>query len=167
MKVKDLLKNVENVELTPEQEKQIKDYLGIKDNKRFKPKQGEKYYYIYPDLSLANTHYDCGFSSDRDRVAYGNCFKTSEEAKFAAEQIKVYQELKNFAEENNDPMDWEDPMQDKTFIMYDYNLGGLRATYNCWQKALGTIYFSSNKLAEQAIKKVGEDRIKKYLFGVE
>ena len=29
MKLKDLLKNVQDVELTPEQEKQIKEYLGI------------------------------------------------------------------------------------------------------------------------------------------
>ena len=167
MKVKDLLKDVEDVELTPEQEKQIKDYLGIKDNKRFKPKQGENYYYIYPDLSLANTHYDFVYSSDQDRVRYGNCFKTQEEAEFAAEQIKVYQELKLFAEENGDPINWNNYNQIKYRFSYDYSDDTFVFDSNCWICHQGSIYFSSQELVKQAIETVGADRIKKYLFGVE
>ena len=44
MKIKELLEQVQDVELTEEQEKHIKEYLGFKDSKKWKPKAGEKYY---------------------------------------------------------------------------------------------------------------------------
>lgn len=167
MKVKDLLKNVQDVELTPEQEKQIKDYLGIKESKRWKPSASEKCWTIFGDFTIDTEYFSPHFSSDKRRYKYGNLFETKEEAEFAAEKIKVYLELKNFADEHNEPIDWSDPLQDKIYIMWDYEKCSIRYDYNCWMKALNVIYFSSKELAKQAIETVGEDRIKKYLFGVE
>ena len=165
MKVKDLIKDVQDVELTPEQEKQIKDYLGIKGNKRWKPKNDGRYYTIYGDLSVDSTYNNT--SMDSLRIVYGNCFKTEKEAEFAAEKIKVYLELKNFADENNDPINWSNPLQEKFYIMWDYEKCIIIYTYSCWMKTLDAIYFSSKELAKQAVETVGADRIKKYLFGVE
>lgn len=167
MKVKDLLKDVENVELTPEQEKQIKDYLGIKESKRWKPKKHDEYWFIMDDGIITDSRFDNTFSVCNGHLYMNNCFKTKEEAKFALKKCKVYLELKNFADENNDPIDWTDPISDKYFILLDYEKGILRSSHNCWMETLGTIYFSSQELAMKAIKTVGEDRIKKYLFGVE
>lgn len=167
MKVKDLLKNVQDVELTPEQEKQIKDYLGIKESKRWKPKDGDPYYYIMGDGDVGRTTYYRHSLCDMGRITINNYFKTEEEAEFAVEKAKVYLELKNFADENNEPINWNNPLQEKFYIMWDYEKCSIIYTYSCWMKTLDAIYFSSKKLANQAIETVGEDRIKKYLFGVE
>lgn len=167
MKLKDLLKNVQDVELTPEQEKQIKDYLGIKDNKRFIPIEGEQYYYILSDGSNGYTYYEPNLCVDNQRILIGNCFRTKDDAKFTVEKIKVYQELKNFADENNDPIDWKKSDFNKVCICYNHTASRIEFSCHQYTDVLGTFYFSSKELAEQAIQKVGKDRIKKYLFGVE
>ena len=166
MKLKDLLKDVEDVELTPEQEKQIKDYLGIKGNKRWKPKNGEDYYYLDSCLTINEATFRQN-NIDYSRIASYNCFNTAKEANFAIEKYKVYQELKLFAEENNDPIDWKKTIEKKWTFYYDYLEKNLIISDYCHICHFGTIYFSSLELAEQAADKVGRNRIKKYLFGVE
>lgn len=166
MKLKELLKNVEDVELTPEQEKQIKNYLGIKDNKRWKPYHGETYWYIMNCGNITSTPWNKHCSYDAEHLAMSNCFKTEEEAKFALEKIKVYLELKNFADENNEPIDWNNERQEKYTFYYDYSDLGLIISDYHHIAHIGTIYFSSVELAQKALAKVGEKRIEKYLFGV-
>ena len=97
----------------------------------------------------------------------GNCFKTKEEAEFAVEKIRVYQELKQFADENNGPINWKKSDFHKVCICYNHTAGRIEFSCHQYTDVLGTFYFSSKELAQQAIKKIGEDRIKKYLFGVE
>lgn len=168
MKIKDLLENVQDVELTPEQEKQIKEYLGIKEPKRWKPKNGEEYWYINSCGDVMRTSWNNYCGLDAEHLIMGNYFKTKEEADFALQKHLVYQELKQFADENNDPIDWGNKKQEKYIINYctaekkSVFVDGW-ATY----QFMGCVYFSSMELAKQAIQKVGEDRIKKYLFGVE
>lgn len=167
MKLKELIKNVENVELTPEQEKQIKNYLGIKESKRWKPNDGDYYFYITGGGDIASTCWSMYCYIDADHFAMNNCFKTKEEAEFAAEKIKVYIELKNFADENNDPIEWQQPNIKNYYIYLSHNDNTLYVSDHWTCQDLGQIYFSSEDLAEQAIETVGEDRIRKYLFGVE
>ena len=168
MKLKELIKNVENVELTPEQEKQIKDYLGIKESKRWKPNEGDYYFYIMGDGDIAGGSWNKYCGVDADHFAMNNCFKKEEEAEFALEKYKVYLELKNFADENNGgPIEWYNSNVENYYIYlgHDDNTLCVGDCYIC--QDIGQIYFSSEELAKQAIKTVGEDRIKKYLFGVE
>lgn len=167
MKLKELIKDVENVELTPEQEKQIKNSLGIKESKRWKPNDGERCWTILGDFTTDTEYFSPDFNPDKRRYEYGNLFKTREEAEFALEKIKVYQELKQFADENNDPIEWIYINSKKYNIAYDHDDNILRVYGWSYTAHLGCIYFSSEKLAREAIETVGADRIKKYLFGVE
>lgn len=168
MKLKELIKNVENVELTPEQEKQIKNYLGIKDFKRWKPNDGERCWTILGDFTADTNYFTPDYNPDKRRYKYGNLFKTKEEAEFALEKIKIYIELKNFADENNGrPIEWQQPNIKNYYIYWSHNRNALYVSDHWTCQDLGQIYFSSEELAKQAIQKVGEDRIKKYLFGVE
>lgn len=167
MKLKELIKDVENVELTPEQEKQIKDYLGVKESKRWEPNDGERCWTILGDFTADTDYFSPDFNPDKRRYKYCNLFKTKEEAEFALEKIKVYLELKNFADENNDSIDWSDICANKYSIAYEHDDEILRVDRWSYMEHLGCIYFSSEKLAWEAIKTVGADRIKKYLFGVE
>lgn len=165
MKLKELLEQYSDVELTKEQEKQVKDYLGIKD-KKLNFNEGEKYFYID---SYGDIDYNLFAEADGDikyRLFTNNCFKTKEEAEFRLKQIIVYNELKNFADENNDEIDWKNEDSVKYYFYLSHDCNGILIDYAIFAQDLGNIYFSSQELAEQAIKKVGADRIKKYLFGV-
>ena len=162
-----IVANGENVELTPEQEKQIKNYLGIKDNKRWKPNHKETYYFIRSDGDISSAFWSNYCDVDADTFAMGNCFKTKEDAELALKKHAVYQELKQFADENNEPIDWKNERQKKYAIYYDYSNSGLAITDYHHMMHIGTIYFSSVELAQRALTKVGEKKIEKYLFGVE
>ena len=159
MTIKEFYEKYGNVELTEEQEKHIKECLNIKE--KWKPKKDEIFYFI-------NT---CGeiFKdvNNKFKIFTNNCFKTEEEAEFRLEQIKVYNELKNFADENNKEIDLNDCKVEKYIIEYDLENKVLYCDWYTTVKSIGQIYFSSRELAEQAIEKIGDDRIKKYLFGVE
>ena len=158
MTIKDFYEKYSDIEITEEQEKQIKEYLKIKENKRWKPELEERYYFITQGGTIQITcNTDDG---DSFRLFTNNCFKTKEEAKFRLEQIKVYNELKNFADENNTDI------KDYRFLI-NIQSGDLNINYYTYMHHIGEIGFSSKELAQQAIEKVGEDRIKKYLFEVE
>lgn len=165
MTIKELLINYKDVELTKEQEKQIKEYLGIKESKKWKPERGEMYFYLddYGDIEF---NFFADDSIDKYKLNTGNFFKTEEDVKYRIEQIKVYNELKNFADENNDEIDWKNDHTLKYHIGLDYEDNYLQVFNSIDYRYIGQTYFSSRELAQQAIEKVGADRIKKYLFGV-
>lgn len=169
MKVKELFKDVQDVELTAEQEKQIKVYLGIKEPKVWEPDDGETYFCLLSDGSVESSAYIKSLlfcAGDVNRYAIGNCFKTKKEAEFAAEQLKVYTELKRYAAEHNDgEIDWSNPGSAKYFIRYHNDSKELFIDFNTINQNILTVYFTSIQIAKNAIKAVGEDRIKKYLFG--
>ena len=166
MTIKDFCEKYGDIEIIEEQEKQIKEFLNIKENKRWKPKNGDFYYCVLTHNMIEKYIY-YGNSLDLIFLSNGNCFKTKEEAEFRLEQIKVYNELKNFADDNNDEINWNNKSQEKFNISYDNTTKKILTGFVCWCKYVGEIYFSSRELAEQAIEKVGEDRIKKYLFEAE
>lgn len=166
MKLKELLEKHQDLELTEEQEKEIKKFLNIKDGKKWKPKKNEEYWYVdsFGDTAVEISAED---SEDEYKIFSNNCFKTEEEAEFRLEQINVYNELKNFADENNDEIDWIYQRRPKYSIVYSYIENELDISGWTNVRDLGQIYFTTKELALQAIETVGGDRIKKYLFGVE
>ena len=136
--------------------------------KDWKPKKGDKYYYIGSAGSVFN--YDCREDIlDVAHLNIGNYFKTEEDAKHMVEKFKVIRELQKFANENNEEkIDWKNFNQCKYKIFYDAEDGDLYVDYSiqCESEPFG-IYFTSFKIAKRAIEAVGEDRIKKYYFNVE
>lgn len=166
MTIKELLEQMQDVELTEEQEKQIKEYLNIKESKKWRPKEGEKYFYLDDCGDIDYNTFDDD-SVDAHKLATGNFFKTEEDANYRLEQIKVYNELKNFADENNEEIDWKDTDIEKIYLCYNRNTNKLERSGVYAYQDIGQIYFSSRELADQIIAKIGTDRIKKYLFGVE
>lgn len=160
--------NLEN--LTEEERAQLM-FLVKKANKEekksnlWKPSHGEDYYYIEWDGDVARDEWDGG-SYDEDAYAIGNCFETKKEAEFEVERRKVIVELKRFAEENG--VSAESIRYYISGAFYDYGDSFIIGT-STTQSSLGCSIpvFSSSKVAEDAIKKIGEDRLKKYYFGVE
>lgn len=135
-------------------------------SKVWKPERGETYYCSWGGI-VYNNYCNSDFI-DNNRYAIGNCFKTEEEAQNAVERLKIRAELQRYADEHNDkPIDWKDTNQKKWHIFFNYNEGTLKYNFFYWIKDCFQIYFSSEEIAKAAVQSVGEERIKKYLFGVE
>ena len=139
-----------------------------KESKIWKLKEREPYYYVNSNGEVLE---DCNSNHrvDKDRICLGNCFKTKEEAKYMVEKLKVINELKNFALENNaEEIDWKNLKQVKWAIAYSRMYKNLEL--NDWrntQFSSSNIYFTSREIAQKAIETIGADRIKKYYFDVE
>lgn len=145
MKVKELSEEIERLK-------------AEKKNEVWKPKNGDKYWYLDNDAYSISTRCN-DYSQHENRYAIGNVFRTQEEAEFRAEQLKVEAELRRFA---------------RPFVEGDYNfqltysnLSHNVAIGSCKYMQLTNMYFPSEEIAQKAIDTVGEERIKKYYFGVE
>lgn len=88
--------------------------------------------------------------------------ETKEEAEFEVERLKVIAELKEFAEP--DDRKWNS-LDYHCSISYNHNKGGF--DIDAWSVMKSdSIHFESKDKAREAIKAVGEDRIKKYYLRV-
>lgn len=144
------------------------DWEVVEKSKVWKPKEREPYYYVGNGgivLEDCNTNHEI----DEGRINLGNCFKTKEEAEHMVEKLKVINELKNFALENNGAeIDWKNLKQMKWTITYQHI--SKESALNDWrntQFSSSNIYFTSQEIAQKAIETIGVDRIKKYYFDVE
>lgn len=163
MKYKDLLKN--KALLEKEVPAEILKMLGLEKKKGFEV--GERYYYInsWGDVVLEMWY---NYNIDIYRLKHNNAFHTEEEAAFKLEKQEVLSELRQFAEENNtEEIDWSNYRQHKWHCCYDYEDKAICCSFTTSWRVLNNIYFTSEELAQQAVAKVGEERLKKYLFGVE
>lgn len=97
-------------------------------------------------------------------LSIGNMFLTEEDAEFAIERLNVIAELKKYAKEFSDE-EWLNQSIVKHFITFDYEDHAINIGYVCSTK-VSDIYFESEEKAQEVIKAVGEDRIKKYYLGV-
>lgn len=144
------------------------DWEVVKEGKVWKPEKDGHYCYYNDTGHVYESCYD-GDSTDKNRLEFGNCFKTKEEAEHMAEKLKVINELKNFALENNEAeIDWENGNQEKFVIVYNYGFQTIKTdSWYCTQRIPFNIYFTSKEIAQEAIKTIGEYRIKKYYFDIE
>lgn len=143
------------------------DWEVIEENKVWKPKKVESYWYICNAGNIVDDRND-NTKTDEDRFSIGNCYKTQEEAKHMVEKLKVIKELKDFALENNEEeIDWNNEEQKK--YSFNYNLRSKEfyfITNLCIKESPASVYFTSEELAKQAIETIGEERIKKYYFDI-
>ena len=96
---------------------------------------------------------------DLEAQGIGNIFRTEEQAEFAVEKLKVEAELRKFSRP------FKNGQSNCNIILSDNE----NVSTACWKEIQnqGSIYFESEEKAQQAIKSVGVERIKKYIFGVE
>lgn len=117
--------------------------------------EGDKYYYVYgdgcPDLSIWHE-----YNYERNARNLGNVFLTKEDAEFELNRRMIYNELLRaggrlvFKKES------------KNYAMcVQYNA----IIISNWMfDNYGLIYFDTEGQAIEAIKTIGEDRLKKYWF---
>ena len=158
------IKNLDNL---TEDEKETFNRLIEKANKKSKVfvlKKNQNYYFITTDGKIDREIWE-DVEWDNDLFNLGNCFETKEQAEFAIDKQKVYTELKRYAlEHNEEEIDWNDIDKCKWCITKDCGKLNVYSFYRL--QFLNQIYFTSEEIAQNAIKEIGEDRIKKYLFEV-
>lgn len=136
---------------------------GNKTNKR--RERLETYYFISDKGAICCK---CALGAVNEiRYRLGNYFQTKEEAEFAKNKQLIYQQLKDYAlEHTTEEFDWNSPNQFKWFIRYDNKYKKIIYSWTRYSIDINQIYFTSEEIAKAAVEEVGEDNIKKYLFGV-
>ena len=164
--MEDIRINLENLN-----DKERKQFIALIErankprNKVWKPKDSEIYWSVWGFGDVFSRTWD-GMNDDEGYWLMGNCFRTREEAEFYKEKLLVTAELQRFANEYNEEIDWENTLTKKWRIYY--NFIERKILFSDWfSSKFSDICFSSRELCEQAIETIGEDRIKKYYFGVE
>lgn len=156
-----------NFENLTEEERAELERLVDKSNESplqgFRPHFGEQYFYIN-ERGEVDSFYNHNSKYDKMCYLIGNYFKTEEEAEFEVERLKVNTELKRMAKAwNTCEIDWEDEQQPKYYLRYSGNGVSWASTYLL---QIGAIYFTSEESCKAAIEFIGEERLKKYYFGV-
>ena len=124
------------------------------------PQYSNVYWFINDECEAYCTVYE-NHSIDRHRQSIGNFFQTKEQAEFAVEKLKVEAELRKYSRPfkhgaKNHTINYNH----ETEMVVNVNA---TATY----QETGSFYFDSYEEVVEAIESVGEERIKKYIFGVE
>ena len=157
------------VELENLTDKEKKTFLHLvkKSKKSRRKHMNEIYYSIAEDGNIVGSVENDTFY-DESCWKFGNYYNTTEEAEFAKQKQLIYQELKRYAlEHNTEEIDWTNNSSSKFYITYGYQNNELIIDNMQTIKSPNTVYFTSEKIAENAIKDIGEDRIKKYLFEID
>ena len=130
-------------------------------------KNGDMYYYITNDGQIGIAKWQ-GRASDFRRLALGNVFKTEKDTEFAIEKQKVKTELQRYADEHNDPNLEEWNVKNwHYYIEYLPKCDALEIVSMCSRRMESVTYFTSENIAEDAMKEIGKKRIMKYLFDVD
>ena len=118
----------------------------------FKPKKGETYYSV--NYAGRITEFEnINLSADEGLIAFGNACTDRSVMERKAHDLKLWSLLWNFAEENNDEMDWDDADEWKYYIYFNHKLKEWKISPT-YQFENETPHFSSESLAKRAIDEI-------------
>lgn len=148
------------VELKAEVEKEEKE----KDpNRRWRAKYDCVYWFVGANGKLSWS-YEYNRDIDNFRYDTHNYFQTEDdEAQKYAKVLETERQLKKFADEHNDKMDWDDINSVKCYLCYNYNAHSIFIDSVWAIREPRVVYFSSKEIVEQAIDEIGAEKIKEYL----
>lgn len=140
--------------------------LEEREYERWKPKDGEKYWFVNDVCNVYFTN-NAKDEFDIDKINSYNCFKTKEETQQEAEKILVRRMLEDIARRLNkgEKIDWNDKEQ----VKYSIYLDVIDNEIN-WDKEIryispGVVYCLDINFYKVATQEIGEERLKKYLRG--
>lgn len=164
--------NINNITVLGKESLTAEDWEIVEEKKKKKqwwePEIRGNYYYISGTGHISCNPYDDD-DIDKRFLSLGNCFQTEEQAEFMVEKLKVIHELEKFVFENNtEEIDWSDVNQEKLYLGMNFKNKSIDIFHTyCWIYIPFNVVFTSEEIARRAIETIGEDRIKKYYFGVE
>lgn len=123
------------------------------------PQLGNTYYCIDQNGRIARTKWDEA-TFDLEVRELGNVFRTKEDAEFAVEKLKVEAELRKFSTKYK-------PYTELYRLAFHSNSEKIIDVVANQSFQDITFHFADRDVAMEAVKSIGEHRIKKYIFGVE
>ena len=164
IKLKDIAEKYGEYKIDEEKLKEIliepkpKTVWDIKEN---------DYYYFLDSRGCIGTDTWRNYDKDYERAGIANIFLTREDAEFERERRKVEAEMLKYGGTRN-MMSIGDEYIEKYFIQccHESKSPSLCIDHYWTVHNQGIICFKSEEDAKMAIAKIGEDRIKKYLFYV-
>lgn len=128
----------------------------------WKPQADETYYSIDNSGIILGTN-NVEFDMDRRAIELGNCFKTKEEAVHMLKKIKIINKLRELSNIN-----FNDTYGEAHYsIAYDFDANEITNTESYYYNFLPfNIYFATKEALKEAVKKIGEDNLKKYYFDI-
>ena len=117
---------------------------------------GEKYYRLYSDGDIVRVVFYTNY--DERARDIGNAFLTKEEAEFMKERRSIEAVMRKYSK----PFKFNKHNYCLVYNRYNESVNiESYGVFNC-----GVSYFETKEIAQQVIDKIGEDRLKKYWFGV-
>jgi hypothetical protein len=159
----------ERIKEIEKQLQELKEQL-TEENNKYKRKRLDygDYYWFLNNLGEAVMAFD-DYNEYEDNFKYliGNYFETEKEAKNYKEKLLIEQELKDIAMELNkgEKIDWENSYQKKHYLGFNYNINEINFFTNINFKSQGIIYCLDENFKDVAIKRIGKERLTKYLKG--
>nr|DAI46670.1 MAG TPA: hypothetical protein [Caudoviricetes sp.] len=139
------------------------DYISYQQIKKWKPNDGDFYYYVSSTGHLACERFLIYSNDDNNKLAFNNVFKTAQEAKKMLEKLKIINRLRELSTINFG----EDINQLKYSIGYDIVTKKVCSTMNRFTRNIPfEVYFETAKDCQNAIDEIGEENLKKYYFDV-
>lgn len=160
MKASEYIKQHGDFEITED----IKKCIPHKPKTVWDLREGDRFYFVDSFNNTLGEEWQDNNEYFELKRKIGFVALTREELDFKLESMKVYEELKRFAKDFTDD-EWENQKVKKWFIHYDYMCKELIIDYY-YSLKYARLYFGSKEKAEEAIAFVGEERVKKYYFGV-
>lgn len=140
-----------------------KIYEEKENNKSWKPKEGDSYFYISETGRVISGTFLSLLPSDNDKVLFNNAFQTAEEAEHMLEKIKIINKLRELSNINFG----NDTSQSKYSIGYEIDTKKVSPTINRYVRTIPfEVYFETYKDCQNAIDTIGEDNLKKYYFDI-
>lgn len=140
----------------------------VVEEPKWKPREGELYFYVNSNGEIEYRYYKNRNINDKRRICnIGNFFKTDEEADHMVEKLKVIRELQDLS---NIKLNMSDYVKNNRiyYIAYDFTQNRIVPLFdNISRNIPFNVYFSTKEDCLNAIKTIGEDRIKKYYFDIE
>lgn len=141
--------------------KQIEELKNtkIEEDNVWRPKFNEQYWIIDTEGDVI-----CDVWQDSilelDRLDIGNVFRTETEAEYEVDRRMILNKLKKYSCEFRTDLE--------NYYMYlDCKTNNLCYAFRVSRLQQGEVYFESEEMVRKAIKELGENDIKKYLFGIE
>lgn len=156
--------NVENI-TDEEREMLMKLVKKCSENKNkvWMPKYGEHYWFV--EGSKVFDGLWCNQQYDKDRYAYGEIFKTKEEAEEEAVRRKMIAKWKMLSiEAGEDENEWNN-INRHWAVRYSYENQDVEIIYVTYNRH-SDFYFPSWDSISNAVYTLGKDNIKKYILGV-
>lgn len=126
--------------------------------KKFTPKDGDTYYYLRSDGTVAFATFYSNSKLSVGRRNIGNVFQTAQDALHASKKLYVEHQLR----QASSPFD---PYKPNWHLAYDVAEDKVSA-FNDWEYETGNLHFDNQSIALHVIDMVGEDMIKKYYFSI-